>query len=139
MNRKRVFVSCQAIDEKEAQDFLHELSEADFEVQHSPSPPSHGNDPAWEGWYEKRLGEAVERADYFVVIVDRGWDSSTWMGIEGEAALSEIRKKRSLQMFSYILSDREVTNVMTKYLGQALPKGSYNAVLFLKNNKKDSN
>ncbi|HEY9683616.1 MAG TPA: hypothetical protein V6C89_20340 [Drouetiella sp.] len=135
---KKVFVSCQAIDEKEAQDFLHGLIKAGFEVQHSPDPPSHGNDPAWEGWYEKRLSETVARADYFVVVVDRGWDSSTWMGIEGEAALSEVRKKRPLRMFSYILSNREVTNPMRKYLGQALPRGSHDAVSFLKNYKNDS-
>lgn len=133
MNRKSVFVSCQAIDEKEAQDFLHELLEAGFEVEHSPSPPSHGNDPAWEGWYDKRLGETVARADYFVAVVDLGWEGSTWMGIEGEAALSEISKKRPLRMFSYMLSNREVTNLMTKYLGQALPKGAREAALFLKN------
>ena len=67
------------------------LLRAHVEIEHSPRNPLDGDDPRWENWYEVGLPAALARCILFVAVIDRGWDSSSWMAHEAEVAT-----KRSL-------------------------------------------
>ena len=83
----RVFVSCQSIDRKPANSLVRGLLSAGVEVAHSPCNPLDGSDERWASWYEDGLRKALDGCDAFVIVVDEGWDSSTWMAIEAETAI----------------------------------------------------
>jgi hypothetical protein len=87
----RVFVSCQAVDRKPAQDLIFALREAGVDVEHSPRNPLDGADARWKDWYDAGLATALRGCDVFVIVVDEAWDSSTWMAIEAQAGLAALR------------------------------------------------
>ena len=78
-------------------------------VQVSHSPPDRSNvscdDPrlvAWRDWYDGGCAAAVSAADSFVAVVDNAYTSSTWMGLELEAAQSPAGSRtRPLRMCWY--------------------------------------
>src|SRR6266446_3060976 len=88
----RVFVSSQVVDRWPARDLIAALRQARVEVEHSPRNPLDGEDPRWTNWYSEKLGAAVDSCDVFVVVLEPGWDSSTWMAIEAEAELATGRR-----------------------------------------------
>jgi len=87
----RVFVSSQVIDRWPARDLIAALRVAGAEVEHSPSNPLDREDVRWKDWYRSELGAGVERCDAFVIVVEPGWDSSTWMAVEAEAGVKRGR------------------------------------------------
>ena len=88
----RIFVSSQVVDRWPARDLIAALRQAGVEVEHSPRNPLDGEDPRWKDWYSSTLGAVIDRCDAFVIIVEPGWDSSTWMAIEAEAGLARNQK-----------------------------------------------
>lgn len=81
-----VFVSSQRVDASFVQALIQHLRYAGFAVDHSPRNPLDGEDSRWNEWYETGLPTAVSAADCFVIVIDYGWDSATWMGIEADLA-----------------------------------------------------
>jgi hypothetical protein len=121
-----VFVSSQAVDRWPAQALIRALRNAGCDVEHSPSNPADGNDARWATWYASGLAATLERCRIFVVIVDRGWDSSTWMGEESEKAIA-----RGVPLRRFFWNpDRVhvVAQAMTRYLAEELPAGIDDAV-----------
>ena len=82
-----VFVSSLAIEAPPASGLVAALQTEGIQVEHSPRPPLHGNDPQWEHWYDIRLPEAIRRCSTFVIVLDHAWDGSTWMAQEAHMAL----------------------------------------------------
>ena len=82
-----VFVSSQAIDIAPAKDLVAMLRAAGVVLECSPSNPLHASDSRWPDWYAAGLRAAIERCSVFVIVLDSGWDSSTWMAQEADAAL----------------------------------------------------
>src|SRR5262245_30302007 len=78
-----VFVSSQAVDRSPAKDLVTALRSAGLQVEHSPSE----RDPRWVDWYEVGLVASLLRCRVFVIVLDGGWDSSTWMAQEAASAL----------------------------------------------------
>ena len=76
-----------------------------------------GDDPRWRDWYTVGLPAAVGRCDLFVIVVDRGWDCSSWMASEADMAL-----KRGLPLL-YWNPDRIVVKArgMIPYLREEVP------------------
>jgi hypothetical protein len=88
----RVFVSSQVVDRWPARELIAGLRQAGLEVEHSPSNPLDSQDPRWANWYGDALEAAVDRCDLFIVVLEPGWDSSTWMAIEADAGLAKGRR-----------------------------------------------
>jgi hypothetical protein len=68
-------------------DLVAALRGAGLNVEQSPSNPIHRADPRWADWYRVGLPSTLRRCRTFVIVVDNGWDSSTWMAQEAESAL----------------------------------------------------
>jgi hypothetical protein len=83
----RVFASSQSVDHTPASDLILRLREMGAAVSHSPSNPLDRDDPRWNDWYAVGLPAAIEQCDTVVIVVDRGWDSSTWMAQEAQVAV----------------------------------------------------
>jgi hypothetical protein len=81
-----VFVSSQSVDAANARTLIQHLMASGLAVDHSPRNPLDGDDPRWHDWFKKGLPAAVAAADCFVIVIDGGWDSSTWMGEEAHIA-----------------------------------------------------
>jgi len=117
----RVFISSQAIDNERAQDLVRAIRAEDIAVEHSPRNPIHGHDPRWSEWYTSGLATTVANCDLFVVVVDEGWDSSTWMGAEAEAWRARWSGLLP-QAFFWNPQSISVCEGMTHYLKEELPK-----------------
>ena len=117
----RVFISSQAIDDENAQEFVHAIRAEGIAVEHSPRNPIHGQDPRWTEWYSSGLATTVANCDLFVVVVDKGWDSSTWMGIE-MAAWKARWAGQLPQAFYWNPQSILVCDGMSHYLKEELPK-----------------
>lgn len=117
----RVFLSSHAIDSENAQALVRAIRAADIEVEHSPRNPIDGHGPIWSDWYSSGLPNAVGKCDLFIVVVDRGWDSSTWMGIEAEAWRT---RWAGLMPRAYFWNPESITvsNGMACYLKEVLPR-----------------
>jgi hypothetical protein len=90
-----IFISSESVDGPPASLLIAALRRAGVAVEHSPRNPSDGPDPRWSDWYSRGLPEALERCDAFVAVINRAWDSSTWMGCEAD----EGRKRLSSTFF----------------------------------------
>lgn len=86
-----------------------------------------GDDPRWRDWYEAGLPAAIGRCEVFVAVVDRGWDSSTWMGQEADTA-----SKSGLTLL-YWNPDRLLVKArgMVAYLREELPPALDDALTLL--------
>jgi hypothetical protein len=126
---KTIFVSSQRIDGPPANQLVAALLATGVTVIGSPSNPLDSHDPRWSNWYEAGLPEAVRRCSAFVIVVDRGWDSSTWMSIEAEEALKCSIGGRPLPMLFWNPMSLEVkARGMTPYLKRRLPNAVSQAV-----------
>jgi hypothetical protein len=84
----RVFLSSQAMERSIARKLADTLRTAGMTVRGSPRNPLHGDDPRWADWYSAGLPSLVRSCDVAVIIVDEGWDSSTWMAEEARVAFA---------------------------------------------------
>jgi len=82
-----IFVSAQNVDRNPAKSLIERLRMEGFEVDHSPRNPSEGSDPRWDGWYDSGLRSSLDQAEVFVIVLDKAWDSSTWMAEESRQAM----------------------------------------------------
>ena len=85
----RIFVSSQLVDHEPAAALIRELKSLSCAVFHSPRNPLDGEDPRWSDWYASGLSTSLARCDRFVVVLDQGWDSSTWMAQEASLAVEQ--------------------------------------------------
>ena len=114
----RIFVSSQSVDSPDSKAFIQELIAAGHAVEHSPSNPMDGKDPRWSTWYAEGLEQAIASAELFVVVVDGGWDSSTWMAEEARTATVA-----GLPMYFWNPGEITVSAAgMVGYLQRALPR-----------------
>jgi len=130
----RIFISSQNIDGPEAAPFIENLQRNGFIVETSPRSPHYGYDLKWKDWYGKGLAAALDRSDVFIFVVDRGWDSSTWMWQEAGSAF--LRKKSGKLRAYYCYNPTSITAFalgMYRYLSEAEPISFSNAVMVLKN------
>ena len=124
----RIFVSSQIVDRWPARDLIAALRLVGVEVEHSPSNPLDREDARWEDWYGHELVETVDRCDTFVIVIEPGWDSSTWMGIEAGMGVKHGR------VFFWNPDGITVkARGMTRYLQVALPQSLDAAVAQLCN------
>ena len=127
---KSIFISCQSIESPEPQMLVSELKEKGFRTNHSPRSPLDGDDSRWADWYQRGLHEAIKESQSFVIIVDRGWDSSTWMGIEAGEALRKAKASGG----NYVMTYWNPNNIEVKakgmlgYLKDRLPNKVNEAV-----------
>lgn len=96
-----IFVSSQNIDEPHTNTLIKELRAYGFQVNHSPRNPIHGYDFRWANWYEKGLQDSLATANVFIISVDAGWDSSTWMAMEADLALRLLGNGNIKQLYYY--------------------------------------
>lgn len=94
-----LFVSCQDVDEPRVRELIERLRAEDVDVRSSPRNPSRGFDEAWSDWYAVGLDQALDGVDAFVIVVDSGWDSSTWMGEEARRASQRLANGGDPPMF----------------------------------------
>jgi hypothetical protein len=126
---KTLFLSCQDIDDSSAQSFIQALKSLGFATEHSPSNPIRGIDKRWNAWYSTELLNTLSKVNAFIVLLDNGWDSSTWMAIEGEAALGLAQP---LPMYVYNPLEIKVSaKVMLPYLKELLPSDPAQAAEYL--------
>ena len=86
-----------------------------------------------EGLVRQRLEEALDRSKAFIFVIDRGWDSSTWMATEADAALRRRQNGKLLGFFSYNPASMVVTSVgMQPYLSRALAIDISNATKIIR-------
>jgi len=129
---KTLFVSCQDIDATQAQELIQALRNKGFAVEHSPRNPMDGEDERWGSWYDDLLPETVQRANAFVIVVDRGWDSATWMAIEADEATGRLRNQPALPMYYYNPQEINVKAAgMLPYLKELLPNDATEAADYL--------
>ena len=69
-----------------ALELINSLSENNITHKHSPLNPASGTDPLWKNWYSSELENQLKQCNTFIIVVDQGWESSTWMATEAETA-----------------------------------------------------
>jgi len=111
---KSIFISCQSIDSPEPQMLISELRKKGFKVDHSPRNPSVGHDSRWADSYRTGIKRAIEQSQSFVIVLDSGWDSSTWMAVEAD----EASKKAEELGDDYLMAYRNPTNIDVKAKGR---------------------
>lgn len=117
-----IFVSSQNIDEPHTITLIKELRAFGFQVNHSPRNPSYGYDFRWVNWYEKGLQDSLAATNVFIISVDAGWDSSTWMTIEVDLALKLLGNGNIEQLYYYNpLHIRVKAKGALPYLNKQLP------------------
>lgn len=100
----RVFVSSPCATESRAAELIAALRAAGVDVDHSPDPSGDSSvDSRWSDWYPKPgppgadtasgIARTLDASDVFVIVLSRGWDSSTWMGIEADEARARLEGK----------------------------------------------
>jgi hypothetical protein len=81
-----------------------------------------GSDSRWDTWYDVGLPATIERCDIFVIVVDQGWDSSTWMAIEAAAGFVLLADGPAARTFFWNPEAIAVDAAgMTPYLKHELP------------------
>ena len=117
----RVFVSCQAVDGDSCSRLIRALRSAGVDVDHSPKNPADGHDPRWTGWYAQGLAAAIAGRDVSVIVLDVGWDSSTWMMIEAEALFGAASASPERRVFFWN-PDGIIIRAGLRYLKDELPQ-----------------
>jgi hypothetical protein len=124
-----VFVSSHAVSHKPANGLIRGLQRAGVEVGHSPLNPLDGIDPRWEHWYESGLAVALSGCNAFVIVVDAGWDSSTWMAIEAHTGMKVLEDGSRAGAYFWNPEAIVVQAAgMLPYLKQELPRGLDEAI-----------
>lgn len=125
-NAMKVFVSCQSVDSVSVQSLIRRLIAIGLAVDHSPRNPLDGEDSRWSDWYKHSLPAAIAAANCFLIVVDGGWDSSSWMGEEARMA-----EESGLPMYFWN-PDRIQVKGMLHYLKLQLPDDLADAVRHLR-------
>ena len=122
MKTMTCFVSSCAIDQRPATELVRAIRERGIVVDHSPVSPTRGGDERWKNWYESGCPETVAKCDAFVIVIDRAWDSSTWMAHESWCAMQDPRRSKTPMCFYWDPSDigAKATGMM-QYLKERLP------------------
>ena len=129
------FVSCENIDAPWAAAFVGHVRVSGFRVEHSPRNPAYGPDERWQDWYQSGLSAALDSAEYFVIVLTRGWESSTWMGEESQVAEKRVADGRLRGMYYFDpehVVDRGIAAGMRTYLRIRLPDTPQEAAAYLK-------
>jgi hypothetical protein len=128
----RVFVSSQAVDQWPAAQLIACLNKLGVSLEHSPSNPRDKPDQRWKDWYHQGLPATLRRCRLFVIVVDDGWDSSSWMAQEAHLALVAPGSEKRLRGYFWNPERRQVTAAgMVGYLQQELPIEAQLAARFL--------
>ncbi len=128
----RVFISSENVDEYPAYVLIERLIHEGWEVEHSPRNSDVEHDEGRDDWYEKELSLSVSRADVFIIVLNKRWDSSTWMGRESNAAKLLMDYNDKPDMFYWNPSGvTNITREMKIYLKQRLPNDLDDAILTL--------
>jgi hypothetical protein len=127
-----IFVSSQAVDEAPASTLIAGLRSAGVVVEHSPSNPEHRDDGRWSDWYGKGLPNTLVRCSIFIAVVDRGWDSSTWMAIEADLAGKKLGAGRIRSVFWNPEARVVTAKGMLPYLEEELPRDLSRAISWLR-------
>ncbi|WP_411846059.1 hypothetical protein AAFN60_21360 [Roseibacillus persicicus] len=116
-----IFLSSQHIGGGSASLLLTELRNIGLNVDHSPLNPAFGHDERWQSWYAQGLRTALESVSLFVSVIDKGWDSSTWMAMESAQAFNSVSTRDSIRFWN---PDQIVVKVqeMRQYLTSELPR-----------------
>ena len=118
-----IFVSAQNVDVDPAKSLIERLRMEGFEVDHSPRSPSEGSDPRWDGWYDSGLRSSLDKAEVLIVVIDKAWDSSTWMAEESRQAMDAPRVRPVRHVFFWNPMSMEVRAAgALGYLREELPK-----------------
>ncbi|MDZ4832574.1 MAG: hypothetical protein SGJ27_02110 [Candidatus Melainabacteria bacterium] len=124
---KTVFVSCDRIDASDPQALIAELRRCGFTVGHSPRDPFRNYDPEWDD-------HSVVGSDAFVIVLDRGWDSSSALAMEAQEAEGSLEGYVPIPMFFYnpsaVIPAPQAIGVLP-YLKEELPPNPTEAVAFL--------
>lgn len=88
-----IFISSDEISSKLAQSLLIKLREEKFNIFHSPIAPKDGNDLRWQDWYKKGLKVELSKAEKFIAIITKYWDSSSWMATENNEVEKLLSQK----------------------------------------------
>jgi hypothetical protein len=134
----RVFVSSQIVDRWPAGDLIQALRRVGVGVEHSPRNPRDGKDSRWRNWYSETLLTTLDRCDALVIVVEPGWDSSTWMASEAQAALAPGRRTEQKAFFWNPGGTRVTAAGMVGYLRVELPSDLDAAVAVLRGSAPDS-
>ena len=129
------FISSPNVEQAPAARLIEALWSAGHEVDHSPRGPQ---DPRWAGWYAAGCRQAIERADTFIIVLDRAWDSSTWMGIEAETGLARTGGDPRRFVFWNPLGLRVTAAGAVPYLRSELPTDLAEAVARLTHESSDT-
>lgn len=117
-----IFLSSQRVDSKYTSKLVRKLREEGFHVTHSPQNPLDGDDRRWRDWYERGLDEALESTNIFIIVIDYGWDSSTWMAQEADSALKRFESGQIREMCYLNPENIDIHAAgMLRYLKQQLP------------------
>jgi hypothetical protein len=113
----RIFVSSQDVDSGRCSALIDALRSEGWAVDHSPRSPIRGRDPRWPSWYDSGLAAALDGIDIFIIVLDHGWDSSSWMAQEAHFAI-----ERRMARTSYFWNpDSIALRAMRQYLRSELP------------------
>jgi hypothetical protein len=93
---QRIFVSSQSVDQSPAKKLIEELRTAGMFIEHSPRNPADGEDTRWPSWYDSGLEQVIESSELAVLVIDRGWACSCWMGEEARIAFKKLGPNRVL-------------------------------------------
>jgi hypothetical protein len=122
MKTMRCFVSSCAIDQHPARELVRAIREVAIVVEHSPVPPDSGGDSRWKNWYQSGCSETIAKCDALVIVVDRAWDSSTWMAHESWCAMQDPKRPKTPMCFYWDPGDvRPKAPGMIQYLKERLP------------------
>jgi len=103
-------------------------------VEHSPIDSPEFYDPRWPSWYAEGLQSTLRRCQLFVIVLEKYWDSSTWMAEEANFAMTMPQVVQPLPSFFWNPTKTPMTaHGMRGYLKTELPVGIYDAVKVLLN------
>jgi hypothetical protein len=117
-----IFISCQDIDSPYVERLFAALREVALPFFHSPPNPMRRPDAAWVNWYDQGLPATLARTSGFLIVIDSGWDSSTWMGIEAHTAIARISGEH-LRFFAFVNPNQTLVRArgMLPYLREEFP------------------
>lgn len=81
------FVSSTTVLRPPASELIAALRAAGHQVDHSPRGP---DDPRWPDWYQSGSQLAIAACETFIIVLDRAWDSSTWMAHEADLGTARV-------------------------------------------------
>jgi hypothetical protein len=122
MKTMRCFVSSCAIDQRPASELVRAIREQGIAVDHSPVSPDTRDDARWKNWYKSGCAETIAKCDAFVIVIDKGWDSSTRMAHESWCAMHDPKRQKTPMCFYWDPDEVHPSAPgMIQYLKERLP------------------